>query len=399
MSGLTPNGFVPMTTDEVVATFETAQRASVDPALNTGATSVVGNLNAIYGSKLAELWELAKQIYKTRDPANADGVALDAIGALRGAMRLSASKSSALLSLELGPGARVERGSVVSQAGNPSVRFLTLLDVENASATSGIFEVVAVCEDDGAVAADAGTLTIIESPAVHWIGVTNTSPARLGAPAESDVAYRLRQTQELSRAGSGTLAGIAADVRAIAGVSSVTVLENDRDVTVDGMPPHSVEVVVLGGDDLTAIAKAILQTVPAGIATTGNTSVVIADANGGSRTVRFTRPEVVNIGLRWQGTFDSTYDATPAHPGVWQTLLMATMVNPRSPAYFEVGKPVYLAHLVAAAMATQGVVNLTLNAEANAVPSSALPVTLSKVIAITARQLPRLKSDLFIVDA
>lgn len=62
-------------------------------------------------------------------------------------------------------------------------------------------------------------------------------------------------------------------------------------------PPHSYEVVVVGGSD-EDVAQEIWRTKPAGIALYGNSSEVIVDSNGNNRTIYFTRATAVNIAVR-----------------------------------------------------------------------------------------------------
>ena len=65
----------------------------------------------------------------------------------------------------------------------------------------------------------------------------------------------------------------------------------------DGIPAHSIEVVVDGGDD-SEIAEQILTNKAAGIGTHGDVAVEVPDSFGNSITVRFNRPQSVYVWLK-----------------------------------------------------------------------------------------------------
>ncbi len=81
----------------------------------------------------------------------------------------------------------------------------------------------------------------------------------------------------------------------VQGVSAIAVYENDLDTTDDyGRYPHSVEVVVEGGDD-TEIAQQILATKAGGINTYGSVEIDVAGEEDDVITIRFNRPEYVYV--------------------------------------------------------------------------------------------------------
>lgn len=390
MSGLTAEGFEPKSYDEIVASFEAQQIANVDAAINTSSTSLHGNYNAILANALAEMWEVLQFIYDSRDPAAAEDISLDHVGTLRGVAREKKQKSTVTLTLTLAAGETVNTGAVVSQVGKPSVRFVTVADASNGGGSPDDIDVAAECDAYGPVVAGAGTLTIIESPQSGWTAVTNAASAVVGQNDELDEEYRPRQDEEMAAVGGSILEAVKADVRKVADVVSVSGFENFTDETVDGMPPHSIEIVVLGGDD-DAIALAIWNSKAGGIRPHGNTTVIVTDSQGTPQTIKFTRPDEVTIGVRFTGTYDDTYDSTPLNPGVWQAIAAKTS-DPNDPAYFGVGKTVYIARLNAAGLSAQGVVNLRLNAAVGSPPGSSTPASVDASIAIGSRAIAVLGS-------
>jgi hypothetical protein len=91
------------------------------------------------------------------------------------------------------------------------------------------------------------------------------------------------------------LDGIVGAVLAVSGVTACVPYENDTAVIdVDGLPPHSMALVVTGGDS-TAIAQAILLKKMVGATLAGTTSVTVNDASGIPRVINFYRPGTVPI--------------------------------------------------------------------------------------------------------
>ena len=150
--------------------------------------------------------------------------------------------------------------------------------------------VLAISENTGPYEALAGTLNTIETPVAGWEGVVNTADADLGANAESDAAYRLRHRRQLMGKGSASEQAIEDAVAQLAGVEYVKVRANDTDaVDVEGLPPHSIRVTVLGGDDI-EIAQTIMRKKAAGIQTYGNESEFVLDGEGFLKEIFYQRP-------------------------------------------------------------------------------------------------------------
>lgn len=383
MSGLTLLGFQAKTVDQIIAELQDQQRSTVDGSLNTSSTGVIANLNMSFAMQLAQVWELAQEIYDAHDPNSAEGVALDHNGALTGTTREGPEASIVTLRLTLAAATTVAAGAIVSDPARPSVKFATL-SAAVAPGGGGTVDVQAQATQTGAIDAAAGTLTQIESPTAGWSAVTNPDAADLGHAVESDEAYRLRRTDELSAQGGSTIDGLRADLLKLPGVISVHVQENTTDTTdVYGLPGHSFECVIRGGADVD-IADAIWLGKPAGIFSYGFTDRSVVDSEGIVHIVSFTRPSPVQI--------NATYDVTTDTPSTYVALsvraaILAATNDPTSNAYCDIGATVYLVRLLAIGQAVQGVVNFTMDiAAAPAVPPDALPTQPSYTIAINHRE-------------
>ena len=86
------------------------------------------------------------------------------------------------------------------------------------------------------------------------------------------------------------LGPLSAALSTLQGVASVAPYENDGDFYDEyGRPPHSIEIVVDGGDPL-EIARQILDKKAGGINTYGDTTVVLTGAYDEDIPIRFSRP-------------------------------------------------------------------------------------------------------------
>jgi uncharacterized phage protein gp47/JayE len=294
MPGLSSVGFEPKAQETIEADVAAALRTNVSPTLNLSATSSLGQYNGASSAQLAQLWEAIQAVYAARDPYQATGDALAQLTRLVGVERLAATKSTVLANVTLAAGTYVAGALVVHVAGDATARFVNRSTVV---APGGVASgVVFDAETAGVVRANAGTLTVIANPVAGFTAITNPLDATLGTATESDAALRQRWSQQLARRGSATVDAIRADVLQVTGVTFVRVYENDTDATVESIPPHAFEALVLGGDDQ-AVADAIFATKPAGIQASGTTTATVTDSQGAGHTIKFSRPTDVNLYL------------------------------------------------------------------------------------------------------
>jgi uncharacterized phage protein gp47/JayE len=290
--GLTPTGWDSPSLEEVLETMRDDLRAAISPTLNVSETSLVGQLLGVFASQITQVWEAGQANYAARDPNQASGDSLANLTRLVGVERNGATASLALMTVTLAAGTYPAGSLVVHVLGDPTARFYNELEITTAGAT--LTNQRFLSEETGPIRANSGTLTVIADPVAGFSAPTNPLDAELGAVAESDSDLRARWREQLARRGSGTVDAIRADVLQIA--DFVRVVENDTSTTVDGIPAHAFETLVLGGIDAD-IAEAIFATKPAGIQAYGSTVVTVTDAQGSGHAIGFTRPTDVDIYL------------------------------------------------------------------------------------------------------
>ncbi len=312
--GVTETGFNAPTLEEILTRIEESQRANISTTLDTSTQSPLGQVNGIIASAVREAWEGLQAAHDSNNPDAASGYSMAQLALLTGTKRLDADESSVLCNCTLAIGTYAIGELVAHVVGNPDARFANAVEVvvTVGGLQSGIlFE----AEETGPVQALAGTLTVIAEPVVGWTTVTNPLAADLGSDIESIVALRARREEELAGAGSATVAAIKADILAIdeAEVSSVTMFENDTDVTVGSLPPHSIEAVVDASVSVTddEIAQAIYDSKAAGIQAVGTTSGTAVDENGDEHSIGLSRVAQVEIFVEIDAEMDySVWDGS-----------------------------------------------------------------------------------------
>jgi hypothetical protein len=351
--GLTNLGFFAKTQNicraEMTESLQGLRGASVD--CSDG--SLEGQVLGILSEREGAIWDILQSLYSSQDPDAASGAAQDAICALTATIRANARASVVTETLTgasltvVSSGTQIKTastGAVFSTTANATLAALSVWTLgtmyalgqrvtnggnayqcitAGTSAGSGgptttaaditdntvhwtylgagvaAVDVVMKSLTKDAIVAVARDLTVIQTPVGGLTGAINLLDAAVGALVQQDGSLRLTREAELAQAGNSTADAIRAAVLDVTGVTACTVLVNNTDAADgNGQPPHSVQVVVDGGDD-TAIATVLSQNVAGGIQTvsTGGTSVpiVLPDSQGVNHTWTFTRPALVNI--------------------------------------------------------------------------------------------------------
>ena len=129
--------------------------------------------------------------------------------------------------------------------------------------------------------------------------VTNMLEPVYGRLNETDVELRQSYANKAALRSNTMVDSIVSELlNNVANVESASGYENDTDVTdARGLPPHSVELVVEGGDK-NDIASAILRRKAGGIQTHGSVCINVPGKYGDSIPIRFNRPEYLYTWLR-----------------------------------------------------------------------------------------------------
>lgn len=289
--GILYEGFRAKRLTDIQSELEEAILNTIDPRLNLQADSAIGQLVGIIAAQLAELWAAQEAGYAVLDPLTATGRALDFLLALTGLTRNSATYTTVNLQVTLNAGVLLPALSRARNSVSGEV-FETQVSISNAAPSTAVLDVQATAINEGAVLANAGDIDIIDVPVAGWTAVYNPLDGVLGSLDETDESARIRRVQNLSGAGSSTVEAIKATLAGVLDVTAVLVIENESDITdAQGLPPHSVEAIVVGGADQD-IADALWYRggKAGGIQTHGGVTVVTTDSMGLNHSMLFSRP-------------------------------------------------------------------------------------------------------------
>lgn len=359
--GLTDAGFNSKPLDEIKAELTAGVQAALGLPPETPIGPVLESLVGVLAERYEEQWDLSEVLYQALDPDQATGALLDTLCAITGTIRRQAKPSTGTITVYGDAGTVLDVGRVVSVQGT-NARFVTTESATIDTLTSGGESVpagvtagvhyratVAVeSEDTGPIAAPAGKLTQIETPVAGWIAAWNAEDAVLGQHVEGDEDLRVRREAGLRRLGSGSTEAIRARLLDLDGVTAAVIFENDTPtVNPDGLPPHSIEALVAGGDP-DEIAPVIWSNKGGGIYTHGSVTETITDSTGASRTVRFSRPEDVPVYVTLTVTAGS---GAPSESDV-KSVIVATGSK------LELGDGVFASKLSAAIVSMSGVLDV-----------------------------------------
>lgn len=244
-----------------------------------------GQWVAIIAKALHDCNQAALAVYNSFSPQTAVGVGLSNIVKINHMQRLVPTKSQVNVTLSGVAGTTINNGIVGDTDGNR-----WLLPVTVTLPPSGTSIVTAEAENAGALVAPIGTVTRILTPTAGWQAVTNASAATPGQPVESDAELRARQEITPATNSRTVLQSLAANIKALPGVSYGVIYENDTGTTdANGVPAHSIACVVKGGV-AADIAETIYQKKGPGVGTHGTTTISITDISGAARDINFFIP-------------------------------------------------------------------------------------------------------------
>lgn len=302
--GVTPTGFNRKRLDLLLEELNSEMKAIFGDNFNVSPESPDGQVNGIKAESDANLWELTEEAYNAFNPGAVTGVTLSNLVQLNGLTRLAATSSRAQLTITGTAGTVIPADSLISTS-DTGDQFATEVGITLDGSGNGA--VFASSISIGPIQALAGTLTVIDTPITGWATVTNSSNATVGTDEETDVELRARRERSVAQQAQNILDALYSAVNNLDGVSQAVVLENDTDTEdANGLPPHSFQVIVVGGDN-TEIANIIWKNKPAGIKAFGTTTEAIVDSQGISHNISFSRPTEVNIFVEVTLTTDSDY--------------------------------------------------------------------------------------------
>lgn len=252
-----------------------------------------GQLAAIVALAQQDTYALAAAVYSAFSPQTAQGEGLSRMVIINGIRRHPHSYSTVPVRCVGAAGTTIRDGQLEDDAGRK-----WSLPPEVIIPATGEITVTATAQEPGDIHAAAGEVKTIATPCRGWQTAVNTQAATPGRPVETDAALRERQAVSTALPSLTVFEGTLGAVGAVAGVTRWRGYENDTSQTdTNGLPAHSICIVVEGGDSKD-IAEAIALKKTPGCYTHGDTEVLTRDELGVPNAIRFYYAKSVRVRVR-----------------------------------------------------------------------------------------------------
>ena len=285
--GITPEGFVVKTHDDIRSDVEAYQKANIDEGLDLEDESPLSQFQLPLFAELGLAWQTLLGIYHAGDPDQASEWQLDKTLAATGTVRSPYTKTVVKATVTMAPDKALPANSIANLTNRPNSVFYSLTEVP-ADPSGGDFEVDFVCGEFGAIVVTPGQLSEINTAVEGWLSVTNVDDGITGSAPEKDSDFRAKGVRERALPGTTTLRALIAKISALQGVTDVAGYENDSFRVKNGVPGHYFLFLVRGGQDQ-EIADTIYS-YKAATGTYGTTEVLVTGTDGEQQKIRFSRP-------------------------------------------------------------------------------------------------------------
>ena len=343
--GVTNQGFVLKRMDTILEEIHSDLTEGFGVDTRLSGTSFLDTLVTTFAGQIADLWETAQDSYYAKYPATATGVNLDhsvQYGGIRrmpnkrtcyplhctGCIKVAVVENEAVYTVTIngnqysysntdGSEGDILEGlkAVITNAEyavefNASDNILKITDTvksrgnalvlsDNLTTSSVTTIANFFTQEYGHITLPYGIVTKMVNNITGFTEVTNQLEPTYGRLQESDIELRQSYIAKSALRSNTMIDSIVAELlNNVADVESASGYENDTDYTDErGLPPHSVEIIVEGGDN-NKIAEAILRRKAGGIQTHGSVTVNVPGKYGDTIPVHFNRPEYLYTWLK-----------------------------------------------------------------------------------------------------
>lgn len=276
---------------DIFASLQASYQAIYGADVNLDDDTQDGEWLAVIAQAIHDCNDATIAAYQNQSPATAQGSGLSANVKINGLKRDIPTNSTAPI-LCTGVAGTIISNGLVGDGVNQWALPATVTIPPGGSITE-----TATCQTAGAITAPSGTIDLILTPTRNWQSAVSSGDAAPGAPVEDDAQLRQRQSLSTALPAQTIIEGIYGAIANITGVQQLKIYENDTSATdANTVPPHSIAVVVEGGDAV-AIANAIALKKDPGCGTYGTTSELVIDSKGMPNTIRFFIPTQVPIAV------------------------------------------------------------------------------------------------------
>lgn len=289
---LDATGLTVSTQAELITFYSAAFRTIYGSDINLDPDAPDGQMMMIFIQSVQDLQDLLVAIYNQFDPDNAIGNVLDQRVAINGIQRQAGTHTITNVTIVVsqsltlyGTDQVVNTPYIVADNAGNQWELITSIALPSAGTYVMPFQAVV----PGAILSVPNTITVPVSVVLGVTSINNpTTYTTLGLNEESDFALKIRRQKSVSLSSQGYLQGLLAALENISGMISAFVYENVTGSTdADGIPSHSIWVIVSGTAAVAAIANAIYTKRNAGCGMKGTQTFSIAQADGSQFVVRW----------------------------------------------------------------------------------------------------------------
>jgi hypothetical protein len=306
-NSLGSTGLVLATQDELITYYSTAYRGIYGNDINLDPDTPDGQMMMIWIQAVLDLQDLLQQIYNQFDPDNAIGAVLDQRVAINGIQRQAGTHTVTNVTVVTSQALNLFG---VDQVVNPPYRVSdnegTLWELlETISIPSGgTYALAFQSVNPGEVLSVPNTITVPVSVVLGVVSVNNpTTYTTLGINEETDAQLKIRRQKSVSLSSQGYLAGLLAALENIPEVISAFVYENVTGSTDgDGIPGHSIWVIISGAANPADVANAIYTKRNAGCGMKGTQTYNIIQSDGSVFVIRWDNVTPEDLFIKFTAT-------------------------------------------------------------------------------------------------
>lgn len=303
---LDENGLILSTRQELAEDHSDDLKNIYGQDINLDQNTPDGQFVNILSQAGADVRDLAAFIYNSFSPQFASGNALDRLVALNGIERKGGTYTIVPITIVVDRTVTLQglddQANALDGAGytiqdNVGNQFIL---TTTTTLTQGVHVLLFRAKEIGKVNTIIDTIQTQVEIVLGVVSVSNLSaPTQVGTVGETNLELRARQQRSFALPALGSLDSIEGSLLALDGVTEAVVYENDTSVTnSDGIPSHSLWVIVDGGSD-NDIANILSKKKTVGSGWKGQQVVNLERSNSRLIEVRFDRPVAKDLHLKF----------------------------------------------------------------------------------------------------
>lgn len=291
-------GFVLSTLDENLTTWTTALRTVFGNDFNIKKEGVVDNVATASSLSKMDIENQIAFLIKQLNPYTSEGEWQDRLYSLIGLIRRQATYTVVSRTCSGTPNTVIAAGALTIENSSTKDQFRNN-DPINFDSTGKAFGSF-TAEESGAIDLPTDASIRIITPLANLAGVyyEQGNTIRIGQEYETDEEFRKRWMLNSSTAAANTDDGLEKALLELVNTDSdLQIFDNRTGETVDGIPAHSLRIVINTAYDDETVAQTIFKHLVDGnmFGLQGAISVKVTDSEGESETIKFDRAEVQDI--------------------------------------------------------------------------------------------------------